>query len=186
MDYVKMCADSTALLRRSMIALMLPLALCAVSCKTVKNSTQTALSQQTDQKNDLKQHTSSQTDVQTSFQLSDTGTTNTEMDEVIEETTWSEPDSAGTQHPVKTTKTHRHTGSSKQNNVQTTSGSDIQAAAQSDVNDHSKIRTKINEQTDSQLTTKTNTPAWLIALIIGIIAVVAIIILFILRHYRII
>lgn len=186
MDYVKMCANSHALLRKSMIALTLLIALFAVSCKTVKNTTETALSQQTEQKNDLEQHTSMQTDAQTSFQSSDTGTTNTEVDEVVEETTWSEPDSTGTQHPVKTTKTHRHTGSTKQNNMQTTSGSKTHAAEQSDINDNTKTKIRTDEQTDSETTTKTSTPAWVVWIIIGIFAVILIVVLVILRHYRII
>ena len=186
MDYVKMCANSHALLRKSMIALTLLIALFVVSCKTVKNTTQTAQSQLTEQKNDLEQHTSLQTDAQTSFQSLDTGTTNTEVDEVVEETTWSEPDSTGTQHPVKTTKTHRHTGSTKQNNVQTSSDSETHTAAQSDVNDNSKIKTKTKEQTEIETETKTSTPAWVIALIAGIFAVILIVVLVVLRHYRII
>ena len=125
-------------------------------------------------------------DAQTSFQSSDTSTTNTEVDEVVEETTWSAPDSNGTQHPVKTTKTHRHTGSTKQNNVQTTSGSETHAAEQSDINDNTKTKTGTDEQTDSETTTKIGTPAWVVWIIIGIFAVILIVVLVILRHYRII
>ena len=185
MDYVKMCAGSTALLKKSMIALTLVLALFAVSCKTVKTATQTALSQQTEQNNDLTQHIATQTDAQTSFKSSDTSTTNTEVDEVVEETTWSVPDSTGTQHPVKTTKTHRHIGSAKQNNVQTTSGSETHAVTQSDVNDNTKTKTSTDEQTESKTTTKTSTPAWVVWIIIGIFAVILIVVLVLLRHYRI-
>ena len=186
MDYVKMCANSRALLRKSMIALMLLTALCAVSCKTVKNAQQTASSQRVELNNDLTQHASSETDVQTSHQSSDTSTTETEVDEVIEETTWSAPDSTGTQHPVKTTKTNRHTSSGKKNNIQTNDNSTAHAVSQSDVNDNSKVTAEQDEKTSSKNSTKTSTPAWVIWIIIGIFAVIAIVVLVILRHYRII
>ena len=186
MDYVKMCANSHALLRKSTIVLMLLTALCAVSCKTVKNAQQTALSQRIEQNNDLTQHTASETLLQTTQQSSDTGTTDTEVDEVIEETTWSAPDSTGTQHPVKTTKTNRHTSTGKRNNVHTTNTTSAHAVSQSDVNDNSKVTAEQDEKTSSKTSTKTSTPAWLIALIIGVIAAAVIVILVILRHYRII
>lgn len=186
MDYAKTYAGLPVLLKSLRSVLMLLIVLSFTNCKTVKNAEKTARCEQKEQKNDIEQHTSLQTDTQTSFQSSDTGTTNTEVDEVVEETTWSEPDSTGTQHPVKTTKTHRHTGSTKQNNVQTSSDSETHTAAQSDVNDNSKIKTKTKEQTEIETETKTSTPAWVIALIAGIFAVILIVVLVVLRHYRII
>ena len=144
------------------------------------------MSQRTEQKNDIEQHTSSLTDVQSSFQSSDTGTTETETDETTEETTWSAPDSTGTQYPVKTTKTTRHTSTGKKNNVQTSSVSETHAAEQSDINDNTKTKTSTDEKTDTKTTTKTSTPAWIIWLIIGIFAVIVIVVLVVLRHYRII
>ena len=186
MDYVKTCANLHALLRKSTIALTLLIALFAVSCKTSKMATKSALSVQTEQKNDLEQHTVSQTEVQTSSQSSDTGNTTTNIDEVIEETTWSQPDSTGKQYPVKTTKTTRQTHSDKQNNIQTNEDNTTTSVTQTDVEDKSETATNLEEQKENKTNTKTKTPAWIIVFIIGVLAIVGIIVLLILKRYKII
>lgn len=186
MDYEKMCANLHALLRKSTIALMLLTALCAVSCKTTKTATKSALSVQTDQKNNLDQHTTSQTDVQLSCQSSDTGNTTTHVDEVIEETTWSAPDSTGAQYPIKTTKTTRQTHTDKQNNIQTNQENNTSTVTESDTKDKSQTTTHIEDQKEAKTTTKTKTPAWIIVLIVGVLAIVAIVVLLILKRYKII
>ena len=105
---------------------------------------------------------------------------------MVEKTTWSKPDSTGTQYPVETTKTHRHTSTGQKNDIKTNKDAETHVAEQSDVNDNSKIKTSTEEQTKEQISTKTSTPSWLNFLIIGILAVVVIVILVILRHYHVI
>lgn len=105
---------------------------------------------------------------------------------MIEETTWSQPDSTGKQYPVKTTKTTRQTHSDKQNNIQTNEDNTTTSVTQTDVEDKSETATNLEEQKENKTNTKTKTPAWIIVFIIGVLAIVGIIVLLILKRYKII
>lgn len=186
MDYELKCANLNARLRKSMIVPMLLIALCVTSCKTTQLSQSTDCTQQIEQKTDLEQQTHSEEQTQVSEQSSDLSTTNTEIDETIEETTWSAPDSTGAQHPVKTTTTKRTTHSGKQNNIQSSANQSTNSVEDVSTNDNSKQTISTNEQSDTNQKTKVQTPSWVIVLIIGIILIVLIVILVILKHYRVI
>lgn len=186
MDYELKCANLNARLRKSMIAPMLLIALCVTSCKTTQLSQSTANAQQIEQKTDLEQQTHSEEQTQVSKQSSDLSTSNMEVDETIEETTWSEPDSTGAQYPVKTTTTKRTTHSGKQNNIQSSVNRSANMVEDINTNDNSKQTISTNEQTNTEQTTKVKTPSWVIVLIVGIILIVLIVILVVLRHYKII
>ena len=144
------------------------------------------MSQQKEQKNDLTQHSASQTETQAAYQSSDQSQTTTDVDEVTEETTWSAPDSTGTQYPIKTTKTTRKTHSETKNDMQTSQDSETQTSTQEDVDDNSETKTKTNLRSEDDSKTKTKTPAWIIVLIVGVLAIVAIVVLLILKRYKII
>lgn len=186
MDYELKCANLNARLRKSMIVPMLLIALCVTSCKTTQLNQSVTKEQQIEQKTDLEQQTHLEEQTQVSEQSSDLSTSNMEVDETIEETTWSEPDSTGTQYPVKTTTTKRTTHSGKQNNIQSSANRSANSVEDVNTNDNSKQTISTNEQSDTNKKTKVQTPAWVIVLIIGIILIVLIVILVILRHYKII
>lgn len=185
MLYEKTCAGLPGLLRKSMIALTLLIALCVTSCKTVQKASQTVQYQQSEQTNDIQQQSALDANAVTLVLSSDTSTTETVVDEVIEETTWSDPDENGKQHPVTSKRTNRTTRTGKQNHVQTKQEASSALHASENVQDNTKQKESNLQEEDTTLKTKTSTPAWIIVLIVGVLCVVLIVILVILKHYRI-
>lgn len=100
MHYEKMCAVLRALLRKSTIALTLPIVLCATSCRTQKTTTQTATL--TIQKDSA---ATTVTDSTAALMATVSTVDAEDVEQTVETVEWSEPDSLGNQHPVRTTRT---------------------------------------------------------------------------------
>lgn len=120
------------------------------------------------------------------IRLSDRTVLDEDIDITQETTEWSAPDSTGRQYPLRTTKKRTTTRRGQKNNVLTTVNG-IHSAAQHQVSSkHTNIDRRQQTGIDSSTKTTVSTPAWLIWLILGIIAAALIIILIVLKHYHII
>ncbi len=183
MDYVKTLRCSTRLLTGFRIALTLLTVLFALSCKTVKTQRTTnndILSVEESELSSVREYDESAVSDNKSIDLS---VENEDITITTTLTTYSEPDSTGKQYVKsveerKTEKKHR-TGK----NV-TTENSTKQSASSVEKDDgksKESVRDKSSEEVDTE--EKTSTPAWVIALIVGIVAIVGIAVALIIKRY---
>ena len=188
MRYEKMFGRCNAPSVGSRIVLMLTLwiALCAVSCKTVKTTTQTTDQSSAVIQNAVQATSNSTQTADTSTHIEDGSILAQDIDEIITETEWSVPDSMGKQYPIKTIEKRRQTHSNRQNAVATTTHIQTTDNTQSTFSDSSQSVMQNDIQTTEKTKTKVSTPAWVIVSIIALFAVILIVILVVLRHYRII
>lgn len=107
------------------------------------------------------------------------------MEEMIEETFWSAPDSAGKQYPVSTRTTIRNTHKGQQNDTKTSTKHGVQSEAQQSMEDHSMQIDKMEVENNSETETKKQTPMWVIIAIVCIIVVVELILFALLKRYKI-
>ena len=165
MLYGKMYAGLPAPLKKSTIALTLATVLCATSCKTQKTASV--------QTNSLTQYDSTQT-VTTDSAGESLATGLTVSNEDIEQTTetveWSEPDTAGRQHPVRTTRTVTNARRNSQSCTTNTNSTVRTSTA------HSSTTGQTIEQTAEQTESKTRTMRnlWLVWLIVGVAVAMAV------------
>ncbi len=162
------------------------IALCVVSCKTTKETTNqsndTAIATQNDvvETSTLDVQHNQSTTQQQDLQENET------LEETITETIWSEPDSTGKQYPTTTKTTERRRTHDK--NQETTTNHDsqkgVQATAQ--VIDKTVSDSTANSTAASELTEEIKTPAWVTWGVICVIGAVLIVVLFILKRYHII
>ena len=112
-----------------------------------------------------------------------TNETRTEQTETID---WSAPDSLGRQYPLRTAKTTTTTRRGQRNDIQTPVTDNRTAATHTVSEEQTDTQQQEQTKTDSKVKTETTTPAWVIWLILGIIAAMTIIVLLALKHYHII
>lgn len=96
------------------------------------------------------------------------------------------PDSLGRQYPVRTAKTTTTTRRGQQNDIQTTVTDNRTATTHTVSEEQTDTQQQEQTKTDSKVKTTVSTPAWVIWLILGIIAALTIIVLIALKHYHII
>ena len=185
MDYAKMSASSRAPWRKSTIALMLLIALCAVSCK----SQETTLRQQNCRQTNEATQTHSRTESAAAHTIDSRTEDHTALREIrteqTEVTDWSAPDSLGQQYPLRTTTTTTTTCRGQHNAVTTTGSRAANVQTTTDTDTNHNLQQQEQTKTDSDTSTKTTTPAWLIALIVALIAAATLILYLFLKRYRI-
>lgn len=176
----------TAPSRKYPIALLLLLALCAASCKSQK----TTLKQTTQTQNNEQTQSRTETNNTDSRTIDFTQADHTTHDETTTQETcvtdWSAPDPLGRQYPVRTTKSSTTTRRGQHNDIQTTVTDNHTATTHTVSREQTDTQQQEQTKTDSTQRTETKTPAWLIWLILGIIAALTIIVLIALKHYHII
>jgi hypothetical protein len=121
----------------------------------------------------------------TAIKDTDQSTTDQFTEEVIEETFWSPPDSTGKQYPQTTRTTTRTNATRTQNDKQTNIDQNINSNLLQTIEDNSEQAVQTREESTEKQTTKIRTPPWIIALILGIVAVAGILIYLLLKKYKI-
>ena len=168
-----------------MIALLLLLVLCVASCKTQKATTLEQVNQQTNETETIDEQRDSTTSSATETNVSETSVQNEVIDQTVEVTEWSAPDSLGNQYAVRTVRTstniHRGTQNDKQTTVSHTADSRSQTVSHTERTKSETTKTKAYRSERTEI----ETPGWVHTTILGIIFAVAIIVLIILKRYHI-
>ena len=185
MDYAKMSASSRAPWRKSTIALMLLIALCAVSCKSQKATLKQQNHRQTNEATQTHSRTESAAAHTVDSRTEDHTAVHETRTEQTEVTDWSAPDSLGQQYPLRTTTTITTTCRGQQNDVTTTGSRSANVQTTTDTDTNHNLQQQEQTKTDSDTSTQTTTPTWLIALIIAIVAIAALILYLFLKRYHI-
>lgn len=117
--------------------------------------------------------------------LSDQSSTHEDVEETIEETTLSAPDSSGNQYPVSIKKTNRKRTAKQDKNITAVTEKSSTEAARENITDNSK--STINEQTETSEKTsvKVSTPSWVLWLILLVVIAALIVVLLFLKKWRI-
>lgn len=157
-----------------------------MSCKTQKNTYRQTTTQQTNEQTQSQTETDSTAARTIDLKQDDHTTRNETSVQETEVTDWSAPDSLGRQYPQRTTKTRTTTRRGQQNDVQTTVTDNRSATTHTVSEEQTTLDQQEQTKTDSKVKTKVATPAWVIWLILGIIAAATIIVLIALKHYHII
>lgn len=138
------------------------LLLLLVGCKTTKQSTAEKTKEDTHiSLNVSTEKTMNHQEKTTTIRADETQVDETIV-ETIHETTWSEPDSTGKQHPTKTSTTKR------EKQAKTTTDSNVKTENQADTNikeentDKSKLTTDNTTKKTDDTKTESNTPAWVV------------------------
>lgn len=118
--------------------------------------------------------------------LTDRGHRQETVDETIEETTLSAPDSAGRQYPVLIKKTNRQRRSHTANELQTATNRTQDSATSGSLTDNSRTAGTEQAATQETIKVKTSTPSWVIWLILGVIAALLMLVILILKKYKIV
>lgn len=185
MRYEKMYGSSIERLRKSTIVLMLLIALFVGSCKVKKTEQQTQREQQVEQKNDLLIECESESR-RGMMQRGDSRTKTDEIvEEIIEEIEWSVPDSVGRQYPTST-RTVSRTNQKRQHVDRTRQAESVTHWIERQTTEATcEQTTEERQESVVEEEEKIRTPLWLVAFIVGIVAVVGIIIYLFLKRYRI-
>lgn len=186
MDYEKMCAASIVRSTRLRNALMLLIVLLSVSCKTTQTTidaeqtshTQTQIVSHTA----AQRHTDSTAQVQTAARVQAT----IDCEELVVETDWSQPDSAGRQYATRIVQTVRRTASTTDNAWQQLLISHAVIAEEARITDSIAAVSDFRATQQTDTTTTISTPAWVNWLVIAVVGAALIVVLLFLRKWRII
>ncbi len=165
---------------------MLLIALLSVSCKTTKTTIDAeqqaetrieAVSQAT-----MERTTDSTTQVQT------TQTTHAadHCDELVVETQWSAPDSAGHQYATRTVQTIRRTASTTDSEWQQLMNSHAVIAEEARITDSIAAASQMHATQHTDSSVSVSTPAWVNLLVIAIVAAALVVVILFLKKWRII
>lgn len=172
MLYGKMCGDFTALLRKSTIALTLAIALSATSCKTQKTaSVQTSSLTRYDSTLTVKADSAG-----ASLAVGHT-VSNEDIEQTTETVEWSEPDTAGRQHPVRTTRNRTVV----RRFVKTDTANATSAVSSNTVSRAASGQTAESAAVQAESKTRTTRHLWLVWLLLGV--AVAMVVKRIFKHY---
>lgn len=144
--------------------------LIAVTCRTVKTSESISAKFDSEIASDTKTKSEVHTDLMDKSKLVDSSTSQDTCSEIITETEFSAPDSAGKQHILKTKTTERNSGKRTVSNTSDQKNISQHADSCGTAIDKSKANINSESQTDRLETVKKRTPLW-VWLPIGIVAV---------------
>lgn len=183
MDYAVTSRCLTALLTGFRIALMLLTVLFAVSCKTVKTERVT--------NNDI--HSVEEIELSSVKECDESAASDTRtVDHSVEDedititttvTTYSEPDSTGKQYvkSVENRKTEKKSRTGKDITTEEKTKQSASSVEKEDCKSKESVSDKSSEEVDTE--EKTSTPAWVIAVIVGIVAIVGIAVALIIKRF---
>lgn len=146
------------------------LMLIAVTCRTVKTSESISTKVDSSTVADIKTKSEVRTDLTDKSKLVDSSTSQDTCSEVITETEFSAPDSAGKQHILKTKTTERNSGKHKVNSVIDHKNISQFTDSSGTTVDKGRANVKSEADIDRSETVRKRTPIW-VWLPVGIVAV---------------
>jgi hypothetical protein len=156
------------------------------ACKTTKQSTRENTYASSVTVSDAVSATDEKNSEKTKETRTDYTGIDTDIDETIVSTEWSEPDSTGKQYPKTTTSTTRHKRSGKKRILASEKDTSVNKDKTSENNSAIRQKSDYKSEVDEKKEVKSRTPEWIIVGVLACVAGLMVIIYLILKRFGIV